>query len=568
MMRRRYAIAIFVVVLAFFGVFFIWPIATTVRGGLMLDGRFSLEFVAAVFRNPVYVEALLNSLAIAVGTTLLVSLISLPLAWLADRYDFPLKKTLGAMVLVPMILPPFVGAIGMRQILGRYGALNAVLSHLGVLADGEWIDWLGGGRFWGVVLLESLYLYPILYLNATAALANIDPAMNEAAENLGAGGLRKFFRVTLPLMMPGLFAGGTIVFIWSFTELGTPLMLDYTRVTSVQIFNGIKEIGSENPFPYALVVVMLAAALLLYGTSKLLFGRRAHAMIAKATVAATARRVRGLKGALVALPFLVVICAAILPHIGVVLVSISSDWYRSVVPSQYTLDHFAEALGHPMTVGSITNSLKYAGMAVVINLTLGVLIAWVVIRSDLPGRGLLDALAMMPLAVPGLVIAFGYLAMTQQGEALAWLVGDPRDPNPIAILTIAYAVRRMPYVVRSASAGLQQTSVTLEEAAANLGAGAGHTLRRVTLPLISANLLAGGLLAFSFAMLEVSDSLMLAQKVQDYPITKAIFDLFQILGDGRFLASALGVWAMLLLIVTIVGASLLLGRRLGALFRV
>jgi iron(III) transport system permease protein len=129
-------------------------------------------------------------------------------------------------------------------------------------------------------------------------------------------------------------------------------------------------------------------------------------------------------------------------------------------------------------------------------------------------------------------------------------------------------VRRLPYVVRSAVAGLQQTSVALEEAAQNLGCPPLRSLRRITLPLIAANVLAGGLLAFAFAMLEVSDSLILAQKQQHFPITKAIYELFQLMGEGRFVASALGVWAMAFLGLTIFATSRILGKKMGALFRV
>jgi iron(III) transport system permease protein len=123
-------------------------------------------------------------------------------------------------------------------------------------------------------------------------------------------------------------------------------------------------------------------------------------------------------------------------------------------------------------------------------------------------------------------------------------------------------------MVRSAVAGLQQTSASLEEAAANMGAKPLVSLKRVTLPLITANLIAGALLAFAFSMLEVSDSLMLAQREDFYPITKTIYELFQLIGTGKFIASALGVWAMMFLAVTLVGSSLMLGKKLGALFRV
>jgi iron(III) transport system permease protein len=154
--------------------------------------------------------------------------------------------------------------------------------------------------------------------------------------------------------------------------------------------------------------------------------------------------------------------------------------------------------------------------------------------------------------------------MTQPGRAFAFL--DPTR-NPTALLVIAYSVRRLPFVVRSAVAGLQQTSPMLEEAAMNLGAPPLRTLQKITLPLITANILAGGLLAFAFAMLEVSDSLILAQRSVDFPITKAIYELFQLLGDGRYLASALGVWSMVFLGLTIFAASRLLGKKMGALFR-
>ena len=462
-----------------------------------------------------------------------------------------------------MILPPFVGAIGLRQMFGQYGAFNALLQHLGLLEQGHTIDWLGGGQFWGVVLVQSLNLYPILFLNLSAALANVDPAMEEAAANLGCTGFRRFRRITLPLIMPGVFAGGTIVFIFAFTELGTPLVFDYTRVASVQIFQSIKEI-SGNPMPFALVAVMLTATLMLYLASKFFFGRSEHAMMPKATTAGGPRTLRGVGAWLCTLWFAGITLFALLPHIGVVLVSFSGDWYGTVLPGEFTSQHYQAALGHYLTVPSIINSLKYASLSVTFDIFLGLAIAYVIVRTKLPGRGLLDAFAMLPLAVPGLVLAFGYLGMTQPGSFFESL--NP-GKDPTILLVIAYAVRRLPYVVRSAVAGLQQTSETLEEAAQNLGCPPVRTLRRITFPLIAANVLAGGLLAFSFAMLEVSDSLILAQRQSDFPITKAIYELFNMIGDGKYLAAALGVWAMCFLGLTIGIASKVLGKKLGALFR-
>src|SRR5215207_83832 len=407
-MSKPLAWTVWSITLMLLGCFFVWPLVSTVQRAFFdANGHFTVSYVAEVFKNRTYTEALRNSFLLGIATTGVTILIALPLALLADRFDFPGKRALTAIILVPMILPPFVGAIGLRQMFGQYGAFNALLTNLGMLSPGETIDWLGNGQFWGVVAIQALNLYPILFLNLSAALANVDPAMEEAAANLGCTGFRRFRRVTLPLIMPGVFAGGTIVFIFAFTELGTPLVFDYARTASVQIFYGIKEI-SGNPFPFALVVVMLTATLLLYVASKLIFGRGHQAMSGKATTAGGARTLRGSSAWLCTAGFVGVTLIALLPHIGVVIESFADDWYQSVLPNAWTTRHYEAALGHYLAVPSIINSLKYASLSVAFDVVLGLAIAYVIVRTKLPGRNLLDALAMLPLAVPGLVLAFGY----------------------------------------------------------------------------------------------------------------------------------------------------------------
>ena len=568
-MRKRTAWFVFGATVLVLSVLFLWPLWRVVSGGFWVDGKFTLRYLLGVFENPIYVEGLLNSLKIAMGTTGLALVVALPLAWIANQFEFRGKTVFSSLVLVPMILPPFVGAIGFQQMFGAYGMVNALFGL-------EARDWLGGGQYAGVVLLQTLSLYPILYLNAVAALANIDPAMEEAAANLGCMRWRRFFRITLPLMMPGLFAGGTLIFIWSFTELGTPLIMNYTRCASVQVYDSLKEIGS-NPFPYALVLVMLLASTGLYMASKWLFGGNAYAMQSKASTQSAVRKLTGWRGGLAVLPFALVTALALLPHLGVVLTSFAApgSWYQTVFPGVWTGSNYIEALGHDMTVSSIRNSLLFSSLAVGFDIVVGIAIAFVVVRSTIRLRGVLDALSMIPLAVPGLVMAFGFLSVSSWLSNLKGFADVDWWPrlvdvrtNPTLFLVLAYSVRRLPYMVRSAVAGLQQTSVTFEEAAWNLGASPATTLRRITLPLILANLIAGTLLTFAFSMLEVSDSLMLAQQADFMPITKAIYELFQLLGTGRYVAAALGVWAMAFLTVTLVGSSLLLGKKLGAVFRV
>ena len=564
-MSRTTARLVFLMTAAFFAAFFVWPILQILKGGFIdADGRLTLAFLRTLLTDPMYLGALRNSFLLACAGTSFAILIALPLAFISDRFVFPMKGFLNSAVLIPMILPPFVGAIGIKQIFGQYGAFNALIIGLGLKPHGWTYDWFAANQFWGIAVVEALSLYPIIYLNAVAALANIDPAMEEAAQNLGCTGLRRFWKITLPLIHPGLFAGGTIVFIWIFTELGTPLVFDYAQVTSVQIFYGLKDIGG-NPFPYTLVAVMLVASIAIYAVGKGVFGRSGHAMMAKATTAGGARELPRGQALLCTLIFCSVAFVAILPHMAVVLVASSRDWYSSILPHGFTLDNYKAALGHELTVPAIANSLKYASVSTVVDVFLGVAIAYVVVRTKLFGRNVLDFLAMLPLAVPGIVLAFGYLAMSQEGRFFSFI--NPVR-NPTVLLIIAYSIRRLPYVVRSAAAGFQQTSVTLEEAAENLGCPPLRAMIKVTLPLIAANLMAGGLLAFAFAMLEVSDSIILAQKMVYFPITKAILELFQLLGDGKFLACALGVWAMVFLGTMVAGISLLLGKRLGAIFRV
>ena len=549
--------------LLFFGVFFLLPVAEILRGGLSDGaGRPTLFFLAETFRNPLYRDGLLNSFLVAGGTTLLSLALALPLAWLGERYRFWGGRLWNGLLMMPMILAPFVGALGMQAILGRYGAFNQLLIRLGLLAPGNEPDWLAGGMG-AVILLEALHLYPILYLNLAAAFANVDPALLEAAEDCGCTGLKRFWRITLPLVRPGLFAGCTLVFIWSFTELGTPLMFNYERLMPVQIFLGISEMG-HNPMPFALVTVMMAAAVTAYLLAKFRYGREAYAMSGKAGRAAEPVPLRGIRNLLAGGLFALVSLAGGLPHLGVAGLALGKGWYRTVLPLQSTLAHLETALGHSLTVPSILNSLRYCGMALCLAMAMGTLIAWTVVRGRHRGAWLLDALAMLPLAVPGLVVAFGYLAMTARGRLLHCL--NPIE-NPTALLVVSYAIRRIPYVVRSAVAGLQQTSVSFEEAAASLGARPWTIFRRITAPLIAANLLAGAILTFSFSMLEVSDSLLLAQKSDYYPITKAIYDLSSFLGEGGAVAAALGLWTMLFLGASYLLVASLLGKRMGAIFR-
>ncbi|MBS3821134.1 MAG: iron ABC transporter permease, partial [Phycisphaerae bacterium] len=526
------------------------------------EGSFSFFWFGRLMEDQT-LRFLVNGIALACLATLLSIILAVPLAVLRARFRFPGQAVLGVAVLVPLILPPFVGALSMKSLLGQYGSLNILLSNIGLFSMRNAPDWLAGG-LGSVAVLQALHLFPIMYLNASAALANIDPAHIQAARNLGAGPWRTFFSVTLPLMRPGLFAGGTIVFIWSFTDIGTPLILDYRNLLPVEIFSRLTsaDYGGKT---FAQVVVLLTLSVLMYVLGKFIFGRDSGATGGKATIQAETARlgVRGTIGAW--LLFGGVLLLALIPHIGVVLLSTSDHWINTILPARYTTAHLRDVVRSPATYRSIINSCRYAGASVSLDLVVGAAAAWLLVRTRAAGRTLMDTLVMLPLAVPGIILAAGYVSLTAPGT---WFESIGPGGDPFLILVIAYSVRRMPFVVRGVGAGLQQVPESLEEAARNLGSTRRSAALRITLPLIAANIIAAAVLTFTFTMLEVSDSLVLAQRAADYPITKQIYDLFTSgTQDSNNLAAALGVYGMILLGGTMGVASLLLGKKLGAIFR-
>ena len=541
----------------FFALFLFYPLSYAFYNALVVDGAFSTVFFELMVTNPVYWGAILNSFRLGVVTTLATTLVSLPIAFLLVRYDFRGKGVLNGLILVPMVLPPFVGAIGMKQMFARFGSINLLLLDLGLIDQP--VDWFGGGGFVGVVILEVLHLYPIMYLNVAAALSNIDPSLEEAARNMGSSGLRLFRSITFPLMLPGYFAGAIIVFIWAFTDLGTPLIFNYRQVVAVEIFNSISDIN-ENPMAYALVVFVLLLTVFFFYLSKVLLGGRRYEMVARGHVGSAVRPASGGLTLLIYGLMLSLTAVAMIPHLSVFLTSISERWFMSVLPQEITGKYYGLAFEHPMAANSIRISLILSMLSTVADVALGVAIAYLLSRTRIPFKGVIDGVAMLPLALPGLVLAFGYLA----GYSGTFL--DARN-YPVPLLVIAYAVRRLPYMVRSAYAGLQQTSVALEEAAQNLGASRMRTMLQITFPLILANLVAGGILCFAFAMLEVSDSLILAFKDEYYPITKAIYALMGRIADGPYIASAMGIFGMALLMAGLFLAGRFLGQRMGELFR-
>lgn len=562
-------------ILLFFAAFLIYPLLYIFRAAFWIDGRFTLTYFQLMVTDANTRALVINSFKLGVFVTLMTTLVSVPLAYVFTRYRFLGRRLMQGVILVPMIMPPFVGAIGMKMFFGLYGSVNMLLSKIGLIDPAQPVDWFGGG-FWGVVLMATLHLYPIMYLSVAAALANIDPSLEEAAENMGASRFKLFRTVTVPLMMPGYFAGAILVFIWAFTDLGTPLIFEYNEVIAVRIFRQVTD-ANVNPMGYALVVLIVVLTASAFYLSKRWTGGRNYEMIGRGHVGT--REITPNKLTCTAIYLFIggLTFVALLPHVSVVLVSLTPDasqWRLSILPSSYTIEHYLTVFTHEDTLPSILNSFKYSIFSTLLALAMGVAIAFLLTRKRLPFSNLLDALAMLPLALPGIVLAFGYVgsfagtspALRHMPEGIIASI-DPRQ-NPTLLLIVSYSVRRLPYMLRSIYAGLQQTSVTYEEASQNLGANSARTLYKITFPLIIANIIAGSILVFSFSMLEVSDSLVLAMRDEYSPITKAIWSLSQRPVGGEYIASALGVVGMMILIGCLIGAGRALGGRLGEIFRI
>ena len=335
----------------------------------------------------------------------------------------------------------------------------------------------------------------------------------------------------------------------------------------MQIFDAVNEVNT-NPMGYTLVVFVLLLTVALFVTSKRVLAGKRYEMIARGHTAGAEMQATTRQTLLVWLGLGALISVALLPHAMVIVQSFSERWFFSVLPTEWSGATYGEIFRDKLTFSSIRNSLLFSSLSAMLDLVLGVIIAWLLTRRRIPLAGLLDALAMLPLALPGIVLAFGYVAAFDNFKN-PWLNEwfNPRN-NPTLLLIISYSVRRLPYIVRSAYAGFQQTSVTLEEASANLGASPFRTLRKITLPLVMANLIAGTSLTFSFAMLEVSDGLILAMKEQYFPITKMIYQLMgRIDPNAPSVACALGVVGMVILTGSLLIAGRILGKKMGQLFR-
>jgi iron(III) transport system permease protein len=516
-------------------------------------GRLTLRNVVEFLGDAYYVRSLWNSLLLGLGTVACTSVLGFAVAFLLVRFDFRGRGLFGYLALIPIISPPLVGVLGVTFILGRAGTVN-VLLH-------DWFDVARPINFvygvHGVLLVETLHLFPMITLNVLDALARIDPSLEEAAESVGARGWRKLRTITLPLTTPGYVAGALLVFIWTFSDFATPLVLGVHDLLAAQAYLNIVQFVDRRLFRMGIVIsalmVVLAVVFLVAARryvaikdySSLTYSRIPRHRLSPPAQAAT-------------VAFLsLVMLASFIPYLGVGLASVGKGWSLTPFPVQYTLQYYERVIVE--TPKYIVNSFLYSTLAVLGCIVVGVPIAWILARTRLPGRDTLDGLNTLILALPGTALGIAYVRAFH--DPLPWL--DLRLTSLWIVLPLVLCIRRLPYTVRGAYASLQLVHPSMEEAAASVGATGPRTFRDVTLPLIWRGVLVGSLFSFVTSLQEASAVLFLSLGGWE-TIPVGIFT-FYIAGSANE-AAALGVILIVVAALTVLVIHRLAGARLGGMF--
>lgn len=511
-------------------------------------GDLTLQNFGDFFGTALFRESFFNSFYVSAMSVVVATIIALPLAYITTRFNFSGSILIQSLGFIPLIMPPFVGAVAMQLIFGRNGTVNLLLRD----NFGFTIPFMDGLN--GVILVQSIHYFPFILINLSASLRNIDRSMEEAAQNLGAHGLRLFRRIVFPLATPGYVAGAALVFIKVFDDLGTPLLLNVNNMLAPQAYLRITSVGLNDPMGYVISVILVAFSILSLWASFLVMRGKDYATVQKGG-GGLAKRDLALREKVLAYGVVIFILLVVLsPHIGLLLLSFGTIWSFAPLPDAYTFGNYIR-----MWEGSqqyVMNTLLYAGLAATFDVVLGTAIAYIVVRTGIAGRKWLDYMATAALAVPGVVLGIGYLRTFQEVNVLFL---DKPLASWWVIIAIALMIRRLPYALRACMAALQQVSLALEEAAESLGANKFRTIRRIVVPLMSGGILAGFVTSFATAAVELSATIMLVSSDMDSPLAYGIY-LFMQTPSGRGAGAALGILAVIIVAIGTVLSQIIIER--------
>ncbi len=573
----KVTLALFLAPLIFLLTFFVAPVASVLAGltnfdWSLLNNPFyfnlhpigspieirSFGFKTFIIIKGVDMGIILNSLINAALVTLFATLIGTAVALLVGVYEFRGRRAFTILASLPLLVAPFVNSYVIKLLYGfnlQGNTLSYLLNALGIKVT------IGFTQLGGVTLAQTLAFFPIVYINVMSALGAIDASLIEQALNLGSRGFRLLRTVILPLVMPGILAGATLVYILSLEDVGAPIVFNYKNLISYQVYEFFQEftsIGGAGAAA-ALCVIMLISALIPMIIIRRYLSLKYYARLSRGAPRPFKRLELGLKGKVVAyLIILPVLLAAALPQIGIFVLAFSERWVGAL-PHGFTIKNFTFIFSKPGILKGIINSVTYLLAAIPFIAILGFASAYSVARSNIKGSTLLDLLSTAPLAVPGLVVAFGYFIFLHTVAP-----GTPLDPltSPATVLVIAYIARKMPFTVRSVFTGLIQTPKALEEAAESLGAKKLRVLRTVVIPLVWRSIITGLLLSAIYVLSEVSVSVTIGALGGDIvdpnhagPITFVIMRLIQapsVTGGAQPQAVAAAMASILMVLEAIV----------------
>lgn len=532
-------------IFAVFLLFLVYPFSTLVVNSFF-SGKaegFTFYNFERFFTKKYYYQALGNSLKISLVPTVTGVLIGVPMAYLMTRFNIAGKTFWHVIIILSLMCPPFLGAYSWIILFGNAGVVTQWLS---ALLGFQMPSIYGMG---GICAVFTLKLFPYVYLYVSGAMGSIDRSVEECAENLGSGKLRRLLTVTIPVVTPSIAAGALMVFMTALADFGTPGILaggDF-RTLPVLIFNEyLSETGGNANLASAISMIIVVISLLILFLQKWWVARKNYTMSALRPPQIT--EYHGGKRILVTLPVAIVSLVSFLPQVIVIFCSFVKTNYSNFVFSEgFTLEHYLE-LGRSLAT-NIRNSFVFSTVAIIFILILGILMSYVIVRRRGKTGGALDMLMMAPYVIPGSVlglcyiVAFNNLGRTADGTVIK-LTGTA------SIIIIAMIIRKLPYTVRSGSAFLMQMDPSVEEASINLGVSPMQTFVKVTARLMLPGVLSGAIISWVTCINELSTSIMLyTGRTATMTIASYTNIVRNSVGTAAALASILTVTSGVLLVV-------------------
>ena len=518
-----------------FLLFLVWPFSSIIINAFKSSKvqGFTMANFQKFFQKKYYYGALKNSVSVSVVPSLFAIVLGVPMAYLMTRYNVWGKKVWHVLAILSLMSPPFLGAYAWIMMFGRAGSVTTFLKGFGIT-----IPTIYG--FGGISTVLTLKLYPYIYMYTSGAMESIDSSLEECAENLGSGKLRRFFTVTMPVVTPSITAGALVVFMSALADFGTPMLLggqDF-RTLPVLIYNEyLSEIGGNGNLASAISIIIVIITLVMLLVQKVYVGRRNYIMSALRPPKEI--EVHGFRRFLVTLPVFLISFVSFLPQIVVCASSFQHTNYSSFTGG-FTFENY-QNLGSRLW-STMRNTFTYSLTAMVFIVVIGILMSYVIVRKKGKTGGLLDMLLMAPYVIPGSVLGLCYI-VTFNVKPLV-LTGTA------AIIIISYVIRKLPYTVRSASAFLMQMDPSVEEASINLGVPPMRTFWKVTARLMLPGVFSGAILSWVTCINELSCSIMLSSGKNNTLTIEAYTNIVRnSVGSGAALSAILTVTSAVILII-------------------